>query len=121
MAGKLVIFPFLVIVGCKRCHTAPQKLHSKIFGSAVISSSGSSHSGQVLVGPRKILLKSDVFSVGMVRVGKCPHECRLEKSYKFVAKRISQTRNASLLAQEQPAYLSSLAAWRHAGILSSLL
>ena len=33
-----------------------------------------------------------------VRVGKCPHERRLEKVYKFVAEMFPQTRYASLLA-----------------------
>ena len=28
LTGKLVIFPFSNIVGFKRCHMAPQKLHS---------------------------------------------------------------------------------------------
>ena len=40
----------------------------------------------------------DFLNHKIVMVGKCPHERRLEKRYKFVAKRISQTRFASLLA-----------------------
>ena len=64
--------PSSVMVGCIRSHIAPQKLHSNMFGSALISSSGSSHSGQVLVGPRTTFLKSDVFSVGIVRGGEGP-------------------------------------------------
>ena len=40
----------------------------------------------------------DFLDKKIVRVGKCPHERRLEKRYKFVAKMFSQTGFASLLA-----------------------
>ena len=53
-------------MGFNLCQTAPHKLHSKILGSSVISNSGSSHSGQVRVGPNGTFLKFDVFKVGIV-------------------------------------------------------
>ena len=40
----------------------------------------------------------DFLNKKIVRVGKCPHERRLEKRYKFVAEMLPQTRYASLLA-----------------------
>jgi hypothetical protein len=40
----------------------------------------------------------DFLNKKIVRVGKCPHERRLEKMYKFVAENVPQARHASLLA-----------------------
>src|SRR3989344_2771454 len=64
--GRCVIVPSSRIRGCILCHFAPQKLHSNILRVSVISSVSSSHSGHVRVGPMKISLKSEFFSVGIV-------------------------------------------------------